>query len=157
MFAVIKTGGKQYRVVANQILKVEKVVGDAGDIVQLGSVLMVGEGDGAVVGSPVVADAVVMVEIIEQGRARKVISFKKRRRQNSKRTRGHRQEVTTLRVIEILTGGAKPKTRSTKSANKGKAESEEMGSSSKKKSAKTVEGKSVSQKVTAVISESKED
>jgi large subunit ribosomal protein L21 len=107
MFAVIKTGGKQYRVAANDLLKVEKVVGNAGDIVEFNEVLMVGEGEGAVVGAPTVAGALVTAHVVEQGRAAKVIAFKKRRRQNSKRTRGHRQHLTTIRIAEILTGGAK--------------------------------------------------
>ena len=107
MFAVIKTGGKQYRVAANDLLKVEKVTGNAGDIVEFSEVLMVGEGEGAVVGAPTVAGALVTAHVVEQGRAAKVIAFKKRRRQNSKRTRGHRQHLTTIRIAEILTGGAK--------------------------------------------------
>ncbi len=107
MFAVIKTGGKQYRVAANDLLKVEKVTGNAGDIVEFNEVLMVGEGEGAVVGAPTVAGALVTAHVVEQGRAAKVIAFKKRRRQNSKRTRGHRQHLTTIRIAEILTGGAK--------------------------------------------------
>ena len=107
MFAVIKTGGKQYRVAANDLLKVEKVSGNAGDIVEFNEVLMVGEGEGAVVGAPTVAGALVTAQVVEQGRAAKVIAFKKRRRQNSKRTRGHRQHLTTIRIAEILTGGAK--------------------------------------------------
>lgn len=108
MFAVIKTGGKQYRVAANDLLKVEKVAGEAGEIVEFAQVLMVGEGASATIGAPVVEGALVTAEVVEQGRARKVIAFKKRRRQNSKRTRGHRQELTTIRISEILTGGAKP-------------------------------------------------
>ena len=108
MFAVIKTGGKQYRVAANDLVKVEKVAGAAGDIVHFNEVLMVGEGETAAVGAPTVAGALVTAEVIEQGRAAKVIAFKKRRRQNSKRTRGHRQHLTTVRIAEILTGGAKP-------------------------------------------------
>ena len=108
MFAVIKTGGKQYRVAANDVIKVEKVAGEAGAVVEFVEVLMVGEGENATIGAPVVAGAVVTAEVVEQGRAKKVIAFKKRRRQNSKRTRGHRQELTTIRISEILTGGAKP-------------------------------------------------
>lgn len=108
MFAVIKTGGKQYRVVADDLLKVEKVSGAAGDIVEFNEVLMVGEGDSATIGTPVVDGALVTAEVVEQGRARKVIAFKKRRRQNSRRTIGHRQHLTTIRISEILTGGAKP-------------------------------------------------
>lgn len=104
MFAVIKTGGKQYRVAANDLIKVEKVAGEAGDIVEFTEVLMVD----STIGAPVVAGAVVKAEIVEQGRAKKVIAFKKRRRKSSQRTRGHRQELTTVRISEILTAGAKP-------------------------------------------------
>ncbi len=119
MFAVIKTGGKQYRVAANDLLKVEKVTGNAGDNVEFAEVLMVGVGADATIGAPVVSGALVTAEVVEQGRARKVIAFKKRRRQNSKRTRGHRQELTTIRISEILTGGAKPsKKAAEKSAKK---------------------------------------
>jgi large subunit ribosomal protein L21 len=118
MFAVIKTGGKQYRVAANDLLKVEKVIGEAGDIVEFTEVLMVGEGANASIGAPTVAGAVVTAEVVEQGRAKKVIAFKKRRRQNSKRTRGHRQHLTTVQIVEILTGGAKP---SKKAADKAPA------------------------------------
>ncbi|MGI6856391.1 50S ribosomal protein L21 [Mesorhizobium sp. 1B3] len=108
MFAVIKTGGKQYRVAANDLLKVEKVAGNAGDIVEFAEVLAVGEGDKAEIGAPFVAGAVVTAEVVEQGKAPTVLAFKKRRRQNSRRTRGHRQLLTTIRISEILTGGAKP-------------------------------------------------
>lgn len=108
MFAVIKTGGKQYRVAANDVLTIEKLEGAAGDSVEFNEVLMVGEGAGATVGAPLVAGAMVVAEVVEQGRARKVIAFKKRRRQNSKRMRGHRQHQTVVRITDILTDGAKP-------------------------------------------------
>ncbi|KEG20744.1 50S ribosomal protein L21 [Bartonella bacilliformis Peru38] len=157
MFAVIKTGGKQYRVVANQVLKVEKIVGNAGDVVNFSDVLMVGEGDNAIIGAPIVADASVTAEIIEQERARKVISFKKRRRQNSKRTRGHRQEITILRIVEVLTGGLKTKTATVKSNEKKAAAPKEVKADSVKETAtKTVKKRNVSQKVEAA-SESKKD
>jgi large subunit ribosomal protein L21 len=107
MFAVIKTGGKQYRVAAEDVIKVDKVAGDPGEIVELGEVLVVG-GDNPAFGSPTVAGASVAAEVLEQGRGPKVIAFKKRRRKNSRRKRGHRQQFTLLRVTEILTGGAKP-------------------------------------------------
>jgi large subunit ribosomal protein L21 len=107
MFAVIKTGGKQYRVAADDVLKIEKIAGEPGEIVQLAEVLMVG-GDNVTVGLPTVAGASVAAEVLEQGRGDKVIAFKKRRRKNSRRKRGHRQEFTLLRVTEILTDGAKP-------------------------------------------------
>ena len=108
MFAVIKTGGKQYRVAANDVLKIEKVAGEVGDIVEIGYVLAHGEGDNVVIGAPFVDGAVVTAEVVAQGRAATVIAFKKRRRQNSKRRRGHRQYETTVRIDEILIGGAKP-------------------------------------------------
>ncbi|UXM95083.1 MULTISPECIES: 50S ribosomal protein L21 [unclassified Bartonella] len=104
MFAVIKTGGKQYRVAANDLLKVEKVAGEAGSVVEFTDVMMVGVGADAKIGLPFVKGAVVKATVVEQGRARKVIAFKKRRRQNSKRTRGHRQELTTIRISEIVAG-----------------------------------------------------
>ena len=107
MFAVIKAGGKQYRVAEDQVLKVEGVKGEPGTIVQLGDVIMLG-GDTPQLGSPMVAGASVAAEIISHGRGPKVIAFKKRRRKNSRRKRGHRQEFTLIRITEILTGGAKP-------------------------------------------------
>lgn len=108
MFAVIKTGGKQYRVAANDLIKVEKLAGDAGDIIEFGEVLAFGEGDSATFGAPFVEGAIVTAEVVQQGRAKTVIAFKKRRRQNSRRKHGHRQHETTIRIAEILTGGAKP-------------------------------------------------
>ena len=108
MFAVIKTGGKQYRVAAEDVLKIEKLKGEPGDTVQLGDVLVVG-GDNVTLGAPTVAGATVAAEVLEQGRGPKVIAFKKRRRKNSRRKRGHRQEFTLVRITEILTDGAKPR------------------------------------------------
>jgi large subunit ribosomal protein L21 len=108
MFAVIKTGGKQYRVAADDVLSVERVAGEAGDMVEFHEILLIGGGAGAEIGAPRVAGAMVTAEILEQFRDGKVYSFKKRRRQNSKRIRGHRQLLTRLKISEILTGGAKP-------------------------------------------------
>src|SRR3954454_3125609 len=107
MFAVIKTGGKQYRVVAEDKLRVEKVAGEPGEIIQFGEVLVVG-GDSVTLGNPTVAGASVAAEVVSQARGDKVIAFKKRRRKNSRRKRGHRQEFTLVRVTEILTDGATP-------------------------------------------------
>ena len=107
MFAVIKTGGKQYRVAPDDLLKVEKVAGNPGDVIEFGEVLVVG-GDTPTLGTPTVAGATVAGEVIEQGRGPKVISFKKRRRKNSRRKRGHRQEFTLVRITEILADGKKP-------------------------------------------------
>lgn len=107
MFAVIKAGGKQYRVTQDQVLQVAKLEGKPGDVVQFGEVLMLG-GDAPQLGSPMVSGASVAAEVVEHGRRPKVIAFKKRRRKNSRRKRGHRQDFTTVRITEILTGGAKP-------------------------------------------------
>jgi len=108
MFAVIKTGGKQYRVNSDDLLSVEKVDGAVGDVVVFPEILMVGGDAGITIGSPFVEGASVAAEVVEQMRDDKVIAFKKRRRQNSKRRRGHRQHLTVVRIAEILTGGAKP-------------------------------------------------
>jgi large subunit ribosomal protein L21 len=115
MFAVIRTGGKHYRVAAEDVLKVDKVAGEPGQIVQFGEVLVVG-GDNVTLGAPTVAGASVAAEVLEQGRGPKVIAFKRRRRKNSRRKRGHRQEFTLVRVTEILTDGAKPSDKPAKAA-----------------------------------------
>jgi large subunit ribosomal protein L21 len=107
MFAVIKTGGKQYRVAANDVIKIDRLAGEAGQVVEFGQVLAFGEGDSATFGAPFVEGAVVKAEVVEQGRGRTVIAFKKRRRQNSRRKRGNRQYETTVRITEILTGAPK--------------------------------------------------
>jgi large subunit ribosomal protein L21 len=107
MFAVFKTGGKQYRVAAEDVIKVGKVRGEPGEIVEFGEVLVVG-GDNLSLGAPTVAGATVAAEVIEQARGPKIIAFKKRRRKNSRRKIGHRQEFTLLRITEILTDGKKP-------------------------------------------------
>ena len=104
MFAVIKTGGKQYRVAANETLEVEKLAGEAGERVTFGEVLMLG-GDQPQVGAPLVSGASVVAEIVGQKRGRKIIVFKKRRRQNSRRRNGHRQDFTLVRITDILAAG----------------------------------------------------
>jgi large subunit ribosomal protein L21 len=107
MFAVIKTGGRQYRVVPDDVLEIGKIAGDVGTIVQLGEVLVVG-GEQPVLGAPTVAGATVAAEVLQHKRGPKVISFKKRRRKNSRRKRGYRDEITVLRITEILTNDNKP-------------------------------------------------
>src|SRR4030095_9373079 len=107
MFAVIKTGGRQYRVVPNDVLEIGKIAGEVGTIVQLGEVLVLG-GDTPVLGVPTVAGAAVAAEVLDHKRGPKVIAFKKRRRKNSRRKRGYRDEITVLRITEILTDSAKP-------------------------------------------------
>jgi len=108
MFAVIKTGGKQYRVAAQDLVTVERLDQEAGSTVSFPQVLLVGGNGETLVGAPVVEGATVSGEIVEQTRGPKVIAFKKRRRQNSRRKRGHRQDLTVVRITEILTasGGA---------------------------------------------------
>src|ERR1700710_1518074 len=107
MFAVIKTGGRQYRVVPDDVLEIGKIAGDVGTIVQLGEVLLVG-GESPVLGIPTVAGASVAAEVLQHKRGPKIISFKKRRRKNSRRKRGYRDEITVLRITEILTNDNKP-------------------------------------------------
>jgi len=107
MFAVFKTGGKQYRVAAEDVLKVDKVKGEPGEIVEFGEVLVVG-GDSVTLGAPTIAGATVAAEVLQQARGAKIIAFKKRRRKNSRRKIGHRAEFTLLRITEILTDGKKP-------------------------------------------------
>ena len=107
MFAVFKTGGKQYRVAAEDVIKIGKVKGEPGEIVEFGDVLVVG-GDNLSLGAPTVAGATVAAEVLEQARGPKIIAFKKRRRKNSRRKIGHRQEFTLVRITEILTDGKKP-------------------------------------------------
>jgi large subunit ribosomal protein L21 len=115
MFAVIKTGGKQYRVAADDLLKVDKIKGEPGEIVAFGDVLVVG-GESVTLGTPTIAGAAVAAEVIEQGRGPKVIAFKKRRRKNSRRKRGHRQPFTLVRITEILTDGRTPSNTARSSA-----------------------------------------
>ncbi len=107
MFAVIRTGGKQYRVTADEVIKIDKIAGAPGEMIQFGEVLVVG-GDNITLGSPTVSGAAVAGEVIEQGRDPTIVAFKKRRRQNSRRKRGHRQEFTRVRITEILTEGRQP-------------------------------------------------
>ena len=107
MFAVIKAGGKQYRVAAEDIIRVDRVNGQPGEIVEFGEVLVVG-GDVPQLGTPTVAGATVAGEVLQHTRGDKVIAFKKRRRKNSRRKRGYRHEFSVVRITEILTGGAKP-------------------------------------------------
>jgi len=108
MFAVIKTGGKQYKVAPGDTLFVEKLPGEAGEIVALDQVLMLGDDKGTTVGTPLVEGATVAAEVLRQDRHAKIVVFKKKRRKNYRRTHGHRQETTVLQVTEILTGGKKP-------------------------------------------------
>jgi large subunit ribosomal protein L21 len=104
MYAIIRTGGKQYRVEANRNIRVEKIGGEAGSRMALNEVMMIG-GDNAVIGTPTVQGAVVNVEVVEQTRNDTVLIFKKIRRHNYRRKNGHRQPMTVLKVLEILRPG----------------------------------------------------
>lgn len=127
MFAIIKTGGKQYKVAANDIIKVEKLLGDSGDSIEFTDILMMRQGEAVKVGAPLVANAKVYGTVLDQIRDDKVIIFKKNRRHNYRRKNGHRQYLTVVRITDILADGAKPSPK--------KAEAE--------KSVKKVESKAV--------------
>lgn len=108
MFAVIKTGGKQYKVAKDDVIKVERLSGEAGDSVQLDQVLAISGDDGALtVGTPLLDGAFVSATLLEQARADKIVVFKKKRRQNYRRKAGHRQDLTVLRITDIAAKGAK--------------------------------------------------
>jgi large subunit ribosomal protein L21 len=110
MFAVIKTGGKQYRVAADQEIVIEKLEGEAGDTLVFGEVLMIGDGDKIDVGAPMIKGAQVVGEVVEQTRGAKVITFKKKPRNTYRRKLGHRQSQTVIKITEILAkGGATAK------------------------------------------------
>jgi large subunit ribosomal protein L21 len=130
MFAVIRAGGKQYRVAAEDVIRIDRVKGEPGEIVEFGEVLVLG-GDTPSIGLPTVAGATVAGEVLQHTRGDKVIAFKKRRRKNSRRKRGYRHEFSVIRITEILTDGAKPSKTATprpkrepKSANLPKVEGE---------------------------------
>jgi large subunit ribosomal protein L21 len=109
-FAVIKTGGKQYKVAANDVVKIEKIAGEAGDVVTFDQVLMVGDGAAVTIGAPLVEGALVAGHFVSTDKQRTVLIVKKHRRQHFDRRNGHRQLLSTVRITEILTGGAKPTT-----------------------------------------------
>ncbi len=150
MFAVIKTGGKQYRVAPDDVISVEKLTGEPGELVAFDNVLMVGDDAGATIGAPLVDGATVAGEVVEQTRAGKIIVFKKRRRKNSRRTRGHRQHLTTVKITEILTGGAKPKPVKKKAAPKTDAEDKPAKSEKKAADKPTDTGKKAETKAAKV-------
>ncbi len=101
MYAVIKTGGKQYRVAKDDVLEIERIAGEAGTKIEFSEVLMVGIGASVKVGTPTVSGAKVTGELVEQSRGPKLIAFKKRRRKNSRRKKGHRQDLSTVRITSI--------------------------------------------------------
>jgi large subunit ribosomal protein L21 len=107
MYAVVKTGGKQYRVAKNDVLTVEKLDAEAGAVVELEEVLAMDDGKGLTIGTPMIDGARVAATVLEQKKGDKVIIFKKKRRKNYRRTRGHRQQLTVIRISDILAKGQK--------------------------------------------------
>ncbi len=128
MYAVIKTGGKQYKVASGDVIRVEKLAGEAGERVAFDQVFMIGDEEGATVGTPLVEGASVSAEVLAQTRGDKILVFKKKRRKGYRRMAGHRQDLTVLRITEIQPSGAKkkaaPAPTETKPAKPAKAEAE---------------------------------
>ncbi|HUX80510.1 MAG TPA: 50S ribosomal protein L21 [Alphaproteobacteria bacterium] len=122
MFAIIKTGGKQYKVNANDIIRVEKLAGASGDTIEFTDVLMMGRGDAVKVGAPLVTNARVCGTVLDQIRDDKVIIFKKKRRHNYRRKNGHRQYLTVVKITDILAEGESPKAKASPAIAKEKAE-----------------------------------
>jgi len=151
MFAVVETGGKQYKVTTNDVIKVEKLAGVAGDTVQLDKVLMTQDK----IGTPLVAGTVVTAEILEQTRGKKIVVFKKKRRQGYRRTQGHRQDLTVLRVLEIGAGKkaapkkAAAKTEAPKKEDAAKTEAAPKKAAPKKAAAKAPAKKAAAKKAPA--------
>lgn len=152
MFAVIKTGGKQYRVAADDVIVVEKLAGDAGDTLVFGEVLMLGDGDKVEMGSPIIGGAQVVGEVVEQRRAAKIIIFKKKQRNTYRRKQGHRQTETVIKITEILAKGgrtvesktAAPKAKAAPKAATAKAKAPKAeGAAPKKVTAKKAAAKKV--------------
>jgi large subunit ribosomal protein L21 len=137
MFAVIKTGGKQYKVGKGDVLSIEKLDGDAGAEIRFDEVLLVGDGASQTVGAPLVDGAAVTATVLEQAKADKVLVFKKNRRHRYKRTQGHRQRLTVVRIEDILPSGAKKKAAAPKAAKK--AEASEAADAAPKAAAKSDE------------------
>jgi large subunit ribosomal protein L21 len=149
MFAVIRTGGKQYRVAPNDIIEVEKIAGQPGDIIELAEVLLLGGDGGPKTGSPTISGALVAAEVIEQKRGDKIIVFKKKRRSTYRRKNGHRQELTALRITEILTDGKKPSKAAPKTEAKKADKPAPKAKTESKPAAKKVEAKPAAKKPAA--------
>lgn len=147
MFAVIKTGGKQYRVAAEDVITIEKLPAEAGATVTFEDVLMVGDGDKATIGTPLVAGASVAGEVVEQTRGDKIRIFKKKRRKHYQRTAGHRQHLTVVKITDILTDGAKK--AAPKAAAKAKAPAEKKAEKVEDKPAAKAEAKAEANPVKA--------
>jgi large subunit ribosomal protein L21 len=156
MYAVIKTGGKQYKVAKNDVILVEKLPGEAGAAVELDEVLLVADDKGQTVGSPLVDGAHVAATVLEQTRGEKIIVFKKKRRQNYRRKAGHRQDLTALKITDIVTGGkkkaakaAEPKAEEKKAAPKAEEKKAAPKAEAKKAAPKAAEKKAEPKKAEA--------
>ena len=153
MYAVIKTGGKQYRVTSGDVIVVEKLLGEPGETIEVGQVMMLGEeGKAPTVGSPVVEKAAVFAEVLEQQKGDKVLVFKKKRRHNYRRLKGHRQLETVLRIVDVSATGAKPaaaKKPAKKADAEPKAETKAAEAKESKAEAKTAEATPAAKKPAA--------
>ena len=136
MYAVVKTGGKQYRVTKDDTILVEKLDADEGQTITLSDVMLLGDGDKVTVGTPVVTDASVEAQVVSQTRGPKIIIFRRKRRKNHRRTQGHRQDLTLLKITDINTSGKKAATPAKKAAAKAEAKP-----AAKKAAAKTTTAK----------------
>ncbi len=154
MFAVVQTGGKQYKVAKNDIIKVEKLAGAAGDKIKLADVLMVGDDKGTTIGDPLVKGTVVTAEILEQARADKIIVFKKKRRQGYRRRAGHRQSITILKITDIGSGKA---AAPAKAKAKAKADDGDKAAPAKEATAPAKEKKAAPKKKVAATKSKKKE
>ena len=162
MYAVIKTGGKQYKVAKNDVILVEKLPGEAGAAIELDEVLLVGDDNSQTVGAPLVDGAHVAATVLEQTRGEKIIVFKKKRRQNYRRKAGHRQDLTALKITDIVTSGkkkvakaAEPKAEEKKVAPKAEAKPVAPKAEEKKAAPKKAEAKPAAKKAEAKPAEKK--
>ncbi len=141
MFAVIKTGGKQYKVAEKDVLVIEKLEGDAGDSIVFSDVLMIGTDDKMEIGAPLVDGASVVANVVRQTRGKKIVVFKKKRRKNYRRKAGHKQDLTLIEIAEILTGGKKPAKAKAAPKSEDKKPAEKKAAPAEKKAAKKVDDK----------------
>ena len=137
MYAVIRSGGKQYKVSKDDIISVEKLTAEAGDKISINEVLMISEKDNLILGDPIIKGATVNAEVLEQTRAKKIIVFKKKRRQNYRRKNGHQQNLTTLKIVDIKATASKKAADKKKEAPKEK-KTKKSASTKKTTAKKTV-------------------
>ena len=152
MYAVVKTGGKQYRVAKDDTILVEKLDAEEGQKVTLSDVMLLGEGDNVTVGTPVVANASIEAQVVSQTRGPKIIIFRRKRRKNHRRTQGHRQDLTLLKITDINTSAKKaaaPKTAEAKPAAEKKAAAQKAPAAKKSAAKKTAAKKAAAPKKAA--------